>query len=164
MSEISQVSGRGESRPLSPKWRVSSLAALTTAVLVGIVIFMFGNLEMWTPLHHWYRSEYLTTKMFLMTRGDYQLLEEVDAHGKQFMALDADVVTGSMQGPPPSPFALMPKARQAGVVALKVDTVRTSSAAGSHQVNIPVIPMSQCTNRSRRSAASRCKNRPARGL
>jgi len=32
------------------------------------------------------------------------------------------------------------------------------SSSGSHQANTPVIPISQCTKRSFRSAASRCKN------
>jgi type IV secretory pathway TraG/TraD family ATPase VirD4 len=44
------------------------------------------------------------------------------------MAVDADVVPGPMQGWPPFPFALTPKARQAGAVALKVDTVHYPSA------------------------------------
>src|SRR5262249_25822952 len=32
------------------------------------------------------------------------------------------------------------------------------SSSGSHQANTPVIPICQCTKRSLRSAASRCKN------
>jgi hypothetical protein len=55
------------------------------------------------------------------------LLTTVDAHGKQLMAVDADVVPGPIQGWPPFPFALTPKARQRGAVTLKVDTVHYTS-------------------------------------
>jgi len=44
------------------------------------------------------------------------------------MATDADVMPASLQGWPPFPFALTAKARQAGAVALKVDTVHYTSA------------------------------------
>jgi hypothetical protein len=57
-------------------------------------------------------------------RAATMLLTTVDAHGKQLMAVDADVVPGPTQGWPPFPFALTPKARQRGAVTLKVDTVR----------------------------------------
>ena len=56
------------------------------------------------------------------------MLAKVDGHGKQRMAVDADVVPGPQQGWPPFPFALTPQARQAGAVALKVDTVHYGSA------------------------------------
>jgi hypothetical protein len=88
----------------------------------------YRNVEKWTPLQQWYWTEYLTTKTFPTARGDYRLLAKVDAHGKQLMALDADVVQGPMQGWPPFRFALTPKARQAGAVALKMDTVHYGSA------------------------------------
>ena len=83
---------------------------------------------MWTPLQQWYWVQYLNTKSFPTARGDYQLLTTVDAHGKQLMAVDADVVPGPMQGWPPFPFTLTPKARQRGAVTLKVDTVHYTSA------------------------------------
>ena len=38
------------------------------------------------------------------------------------------------------------------------------SSSGSHQANTPVIPISQCTKRPFRSAASRCRNWLARTL
>jgi len=125
---MSQVFGRGESRPWATKWPVSSLGAFLLAVVAGIGIFTYRNVEKWTPLQQWYWTEYLTTKSFPKARGDYQLLAKVDAHGKQLMAVDADVVPGPMQGWPPFPFALTAKARQAGAVALKVDTVHYGSA------------------------------------
>ena len=73
---MSQVLGRGESRPWPTKWPVSSLGALLIAVAVGIGIFTFRNVEMWTPLQRWYWVEYLTTHVFPTTAskpGNYQL-------------------------------------------------------------------------------------------
>jgi hypothetical protein len=95
---------------------------------VGIGIFTYCNIQMWTPLQQWYWVQYLNTKSFPTARGDYKLLTTVDAHGKQLMAVDADVVPRPMQGWPPFPFALTPKARQRGAVTLKVDTVHYTSA------------------------------------
>jgi len=125
---ISQVLGRGEHQPWATKWPVSSLGAVLIAAVVGIGIFTYCNIEMWTPLQQWYWVQYLNTKSFPTARGDYKLLTTVDAHGKQLMAVDADVVPGPMQGWPPFPFALTPKARQRGAVALKVDSVHYTSA------------------------------------
>jgi hypothetical protein len=96
--------------------------------VVGIGIFTYCNIEMWTPLQQWYWVQYLDTKTFPKERRDYKLLTKMDAHGKQLMAVDADVVPGPMQGWPLFPFALTPKARQTGAVALKVDTVHYTSA------------------------------------
>ena len=92
MSVMSQVSDRGEYRSWPAKRPVSSLGALGIAVMVGIGVFTFRNVEIWIPLQEWYWTEYLTTKTFLTTRGDYQLLEKVAAHGKQLIALDAATV------------------------------------------------------------------------
>jgi len=125
---MSELLGRGESRPWETKWPVSSLGAFLLAVVAGIGIFTYRNVEKWTPLQQWYWVEYLTTKSLPTARGEYKMLAKVDAHGKQLMAVDADVVQGPMQGWPPFPFALTPKARKAGAVALKVDTVHYGSA------------------------------------
>src|ERR1700733_8837087 len=125
---MSELLGRGESRPWATKWPVSSLGAFLLAVVAGIGIFTYRNVEKWTPLQQWYWVEYLTTKSLPTARGEYTMLAKVDAHGKQLMAVDADVVPGPMQGWPPFPFALTPKARQAGAVALKVYTVHYGSA------------------------------------
>jgi hypothetical protein len=88
--------------------------------------FDSGMLELLKSL--WYWVQYLNTKSFPTARGDYKLLTTVDAPGKQLMAVDADVVPGPMQGWPPFPFALTPKARQRRAVTLKVDTVHYTSA------------------------------------
>jgi hypothetical protein len=125
---MSQVLGRGEHQPWATKWPVSSLGAMLIAAVVGIGIFTYCNIERWTPLQQWYWVQYLNTKSFPSARGDYKLLTTVDAHGKQLMAVDADLVPGPMQGWPPFPFALTPKARQRGAVTLKVDTVHYTSA------------------------------------
>jgi hypothetical protein len=108
---MSQMLGRGESRPWSARWPVSSLGAMLIAAVVGIGIFTYCNIEMWTPLQQWYWVQYLNTKSFPTARSDYKLLTTVDAHGKQLMAVDADVVPGPMQGWPRFPFTLTPKAR-----------------------------------------------------
>ncbi len=125
---MSQVLGRGESRPWATKWPVSSLGAFLLAVVAGIGIFTYRNVEKWTPLQQWSWVEYLSTKSFPSARGNYRMLAKVDSHGKQRMAVDADVMPGPQQGWPPFPFALTPQARQAGTVALKVDTVHYGSA------------------------------------
>ena len=94
----------------------------------------------------WYWVQYLNTKSFPTARGDYKLLTTVDAHGKQLTAVDADVVPGPMQGWPPFPFALTPKARQRGAITLKVDTVHITSAQmndafGERILRIPTMWM-----------------------
>ena len=94
---MNQVLGRGESRPWATKWPVSSLGAMLIAGVLGIGIFTFRNLELWTPLQQWYWTEYLTTKSFPKAHGEYQMIVKMDAKGKQLMALDADVVPGPMQ-------------------------------------------------------------------
>jgi hypothetical protein len=70
---------------------VSSPGAFLFAVVAGIGIFTYRNVEKWTPLQQWYWTEYLTTKSFPKARGDYQLLAKVDGQGKQLMAVDADL-------------------------------------------------------------------------
>jgi hypothetical protein len=104
------------------------------------------NVQIWTPLQQWYWVQYLNTKSFPTARGDYKLLTTVDAHGKQLTAVDADVVPGPMQGWPPFPFALTPKARQRGAITLKVDTVHITSAQmndafGERILRIPTMWM-----------------------
>jgi hypothetical protein len=96
VSVMSQMLGRGESRPWATKWPVSSLGAFLLAVAAGIGIFTFRNVEMWTPLQQWYWTQYLTARTFPAARGEYKMLAKVDAHGKQLMAVDADVVPGPM--------------------------------------------------------------------
>jgi hypothetical protein len=118
MSVMSQQLGRGESRPWPAKRPVSSLVALGIVVAIGIEIFTFRNVQMWTPLQGRNWTEYLTSKTSSMTRGDCRLLEQVDAHRKQLMALAAAAVPGPLQGWPPVPVA----------PALKVDTMYTTSA------------------------------------
>ena len=128
MSEMNQVLGRRESWPWPARRPVSSLGALGVAVVVGIGIVTFRNVEMRPPLHRWCWTEYLNKKTSSATPGDYQLREQVDQPGKQLMAFDADVVLGPLQGWLPVLFAPMPKARQAGGIGLKVGTVHTTSA------------------------------------
>jgi hypothetical protein len=97
---MSQALGRGEHQPWVTKLPVSSLGAMLIAAVVGIAIFTYCNIRMSTPLQQWYWVQYLNTKSFPTARGDYKLLTTVDAHGKQLMAVDADVVPGPMQGWP----------------------------------------------------------------
>jgi len=51
---MSQVLGRGEHQPWATKWPVSSLEAMLIAAIVGIGIFTYCNIEVWTPLQQWY--------------------------------------------------------------------------------------------------------------
>jgi len=48
------------------------------AVVAGIGIFTYRNVEVWTPLQRWYWIQYLNTKNFPSPRGDYQVLAKVD--------------------------------------------------------------------------------------
>jgi hypothetical protein len=124
---MNQLLGRGECRGWSTKWPVSSLGALVLAVVAGIGIFTYRNVEVWTPLQRWYWIQYLNTKNFPSPGGDYQVLAKVDRHGQRRMAVDADVMAGAPQGRQLIPFGLSQQAKQAGAVELVVDTVHFSS-------------------------------------
>jgi hypothetical protein len=65
--------GRGEHQPWATTWPVSSLGAMLIAAIVGIGIFTYCNIELWTPLQQWYWVQYLNTKSFPTARGDYKL-------------------------------------------------------------------------------------------
>jgi Type IV secretion-system coupling protein DNA-binding domain len=107
---------------------MSTLVALLLALVAGIGIFTYRDVEVWTPLQQWYWTQYLSTKNFPVPSGNYQVLSKLDRQGQHSMAADADVMPAPLQGWPPFPFALTAKARQAGAVALKVDTVHYTSA------------------------------------
>ncbi len=124
---MNQLLGRGEYRGWSTKWPVSSLGALVLAVVAGIGIFTYRNIEVWTPLQRWYWIQYLNTKNFPSPSGDYQVLAKVDRHGQRKMAVDDDVTAGAPHGRQLIPFALSQQAKQAGAVELVVDTVHYSS-------------------------------------
>ena len=125
---MNRLLGRGESPGPSKNWLLSTLVALLLAFVAGIGIFTYRNVEVWTPLQQWYWIQYLNTKNFPGPSGNYQVLSKLDRQGQHSMATDADVMPAPMQGWPPFPFALTAKARQAGAVALKVDTVHYTSA------------------------------------
>ena len=124
---MNQSVDRGEYRGWSTKWPVSSLGALVLAVVAGIGIFTYRNVEVWTPLQRWYWIQYLNTKNFPSPSGDYQVLTRVDRHGQRRMAVDADVMAGAPQGRQLIPFALSQQAKQAGAIELVVDTVHYNS-------------------------------------
>ena len=125
---MSQVLGRGESRPWATKWPVSSLGAFLLAVVAGIGIFTYRNVEKWTPLQQWYWDRISDHEVVpqgarrLPTAGEGGRPRQATHGGRCRRG------AGPMQGWPPFPFALTPKARQAGAVALKVDTVHYPSA------------------------------------
>ena len=125
---MNRLLGRGESPGPSKNWLLSTLVALVLAFVTGIGTFTYRNVEVWTPLQQWYWIQYLNTKNFPSPRGDYQVLSKLDRQGEHSIATDADVMTAPLQGWPPFPFALTAKARQAGAVALKVETVHYTSA------------------------------------
>jgi hypothetical protein len=105
---------------------VSILVALLLAFVTGIGIFTYRNVEVWTPLQQWYWVQYSSTKSFPSPDDTYQVLSKLDRQGQHSMATDADVMPAPLQVWPS--FALTAKARQAGAVALKVDTVHYTSA------------------------------------
>src|SRR5580700_10199801 len=105
---------------------LSTVVALVLAFVAGIGIFTYENVEVWTPLQQWYWVQYSMTKNFPNPSGSYQVLSKLDRQGQHSMATDADVTPAPSEVWPS--FALTAKARQAGAVALKVDTVRYTSA------------------------------------
>jgi Type IV secretion-system coupling protein DNA-binding domain len=125
---MNQLLGREESRGWSARWPVSALVSLVLAGVVGIGIFTYLNVEVWTPLQRWYWIQYLNTKNFPSPRGDYQVLSKLDQQGKRSMAIDADVMPSPPHGRQFVPFELTQQARQAGAIQLVVDNVHYSSA------------------------------------
>jgi len=123
---VNRLLGRGESPGPSKNWLLSTLVALVLAFVAGIGIFTYENVEVWTPLQQWYWVQYSSTKNFTSPSGTYQVLLKLDRQGQHSMATDADVVPAPLEVWPS--FALTAKARQAGAVALKVDTVHYTSA------------------------------------
>lgn len=107
---------------------MSTVGALLLAGVVGIGIFTYLNVEVWTPLQRWYWIQYLNTKNFPSPRGDYQVLSKLDKEGQRSMAIDADVVPAPAHGRQFIAFELTQQARQVGAVQLVVDNVHYSSA------------------------------------
>ena len=105
---------------------LSTVVALVLAFVAGIGIFTYENVEVWTPLQQWYWVQYSMTKNFPNPSGSYQVLSKLDRQGQHSMATDTDVTPAPSEVWPS--FALTAKARRAGAVALKVDTVRYTSA------------------------------------
>ena len=125
---MNRLLGREELRGWSTKWPVSSLGALLLAGAVGVGIFTYLNVEVWTPLQRWYWIQYLNTKNFPSPRGDYQVLSKLDQRGQRSMAIDTDVVPAPPHGRQFIPFELTEQARQAGAIHLEVDNVHYSRA------------------------------------
>ncbi|HUA15993.1 MAG TPA: hypothetical protein VMG31_11895, partial [Verrucomicrobiae bacterium] len=117
------------------------------AFAVGVGIFVYRNAVMWTPLQRWYWDQYLSTQLMPMKanspNGNYRLLAKVDRHGKQQLALDADVVSGPRQGRQLIPFTLSGQARQAGAADLVVDPVHYS---GQQMAGGPGFDLAGTTN------------------
>ena len=124
---MNRLLGREEPRGWSTKWPVSTVWALLLAGVVGIGIFTYLNVEVWTPLQRWYWIQYLNTKNFPSPRGDYQVLSKLDQQGQRRMAIDADVMPSPPHGRQFIPFDLTQQARQAGAIQLVVDNVHYSS-------------------------------------
>jgi hypothetical protein len=128
---MSGLWGRGEYQGWPTRWPVSSFGALLIAFAVGVGIFVYRNAVLWTPLQRWYWDQYLSAQLMPTKanspNSNYRLLAKVDRHGKQQLALDADVVPGPRQGRQLIPFTLSSQARHAGVVDLVLDLVHYSS-------------------------------------
>ena len=123
---MNRLLGRGESPGPSKNWVLSTLVALVLAFVAGIGIFTYQSVEVWTPLQQWYWVQYSISKDFPNPSGTYQVLSKLDRQGQHSMATDADVMPAPLEVWPS--FALTAKARQAGAVALKVDTVHYTNA------------------------------------
>ena len=123
---MNRLLGRGKSPGPSKNWVLSTLVALVLAFVAWIGIFTYQSVEVWTPLQQWYWVQYSISKDFPNPSGTYQVLSKLDRQGQHSMATDADVMPAPLEIWPS--FALTAKARQAGAVALKVDTVHYTSA------------------------------------
>jgi len=127
---VSGLLGRAAYRAWPTRWPLSSIGAFLIASAMGLGIFTYQNAVVWTPLQRWYWSQYLASEVFPthgnMTRN-YRLLAKVDHKGQARLAVDADVVPGSQQGRQLIPFTLSSQARQAGAVALLVNTMHYTS-------------------------------------
>ena len=123
---MNRLLGRGKSPGPSKNWVLSTLVALVLAFVAWIGIFTYQSVEVWTPLQQWYWVQYSISKDFPNPTGTYQVLSKLDRQGQHSMATDADVMPAPLEVWPS--FALTAKARQAGAVALKVDTVHYTNA------------------------------------
>jgi hypothetical protein len=123
---VNRLLGRGKSPGPSKNWVLSTLVALVLAFVAWIGIFTYQSVEVWTPLQQWYWVQYSISKDFPNPSGTYQVLSKLDRQGQHSMATDADVMPAPLEVWPS--FALTAKARQAGAVALKVDTVHYTNA------------------------------------
>jgi hypothetical protein len=123
---VNRLLGRGKSAGPSKNWVLSTLVALVLAFVAWIGIFTYQSVEVWTPLQQWYWVQYSISKGFPNPSGTYQVLSKLDRQGQHSMATDADVMPAPLEVWPS--FALTAKARQAGAVALKVDTVHYTNA------------------------------------
>src|SRR5260370_36577595 len=94
---MNQLLGRGEYRGWSTKWPVSSIGALVLAVVAGIGIFTYRNVEVWTPLQRWYWIQYLDTKNFPRPSGDYQVVAKECRHRQARIGVCGD---GPAAAPP----------------------------------------------------------------
>src|SRR6516165_5685485 len=101
----------------------SRLSVPVLGACVGLVIWIYMNAVVWTPLQRYYWNQYLNTEMFQGPRGDYSILETVDRRGQHRIAAESDVVPTGRHGRPLIPFALSSQARQAGAIDLVVDAV-----------------------------------------
>jgi hypothetical protein len=123
---VNRLLGRGKSPGPSKNWVLSTLVALVLAFVTWIGIFTYQSVEVWTPLQQWYWVQYSISKDFPNPSGTYQVLWKLDRQGQHSLATDADVMPAPLKVWPS--FALTAKARQAGAVALKVDTVHYTNA------------------------------------
>ena len=120
---MSRLSGHAD----LPGWILSNLCAVVLGAAAGFATWTYLNAAVWTPLQRYYWSEYLNTEMFQGQRGDYWILETVDRRGQHRIATESDIVPTARLGRQIIPFALSNQARQAGAVALAVDTIHYGS-------------------------------------
>ena len=127
---MSRLLGRVEYRGWPTRWPLSSFGASLISFAVGLGIFTYQNVEVWTPLQRWYWSQYLASEVFPTHENatrNYHLLGKVDHKGQARLAVDADVIPSRQQGRRLIPFTLSSQARQTGAIALRVTTKHYTS-------------------------------------
>ena len=89
---MSRTADRTGSQGWQAKWPLSKVAVVLIAFPLGIGVFTYQELFIWTPLQRWYFNEYSSSHDFPTTRGNYWLLMKTDRNGHHSVAGNSDVV------------------------------------------------------------------------
>ena len=89
---MTRTPDRTGSQGWQAKWPLSKVAVVLIAFPLGIGIFTYQELFIWTPLQRWYFTEYSSSHDFPTTRANYWLLMKTDRNGHHSVAGNGDVV------------------------------------------------------------------------